>query len=165
MSDRTCDVDGCDKRHYCKGWCKTHYNRSLASDRKSEAAQCKTCEHTFHRTDRKQVYCSTDCREITRRHLISVSIGGTGIPISRSAERALRRAPSLTQVDNTITLIDLGDRDQWRCGICMHRVDRMIKYPDPTSPSIDHVIGLAVGGQHVWENVQLAHLDCNRRKR
>lgn len=27
MSDRTCSVDGCTRRHYAKGWCEAHYHR------------------------------------------------------------------------------------------------------------------------------------------
>ena len=31
-------------------------------------------------------------------------------------------------------------------------------------PSIDHVNALANGGTHTWDNVRLAHCECNRRK-
>lgn len=31
----------------------------------------------------------------------------------------------------------------------------------PLTPSIDHVIALKNGGNHVWSNVQLAHAICN----
>lgn len=27
MSERTCSVDGCEKKHAARGWCNTHYNR------------------------------------------------------------------------------------------------------------------------------------------
>jgi 5-methylcytosine-specific restriction endonuclease McrA len=32
------------------------------------------------------------------------------------------------------------------------------------SPSLDHVIPLAMGGDHVEENLQCAHLICNSTK-
>ncbi len=43
-------------------------------------------------------------------------------------------------------------------------IDRLLKYPDPDSLSLDHVMPLARGGEHAIDNVQAAHLRCNVRK-
>lgn len=58
------------------------------------------------------------------------------------------------------------ERDGWRCGLCREAVDPGCAFPDPLSPSLDHVIPLSVAGSpgHVWSNVQLAHLGCNIKK-
>lgn len=56
------------------------------------------------------------------------------------------------------------ERDEWVCGICSESVDRSLKYPDPKSASLDHIIPLSKGGGHTMGNVQLAHLGCNCRK-
>lgn len=51
------------------------------------------------------------------------------------------------------------------CGICGKPVDKTIKYPDPMSPTVDHIIPLSKGGDPVAiENLQLAHRYCNRMK-
>ena len=51
------------------------------------------------------------------------------------------------------------------CGICGRPVDFSLKYPDPLSPCIDHIIPLAKGGHPSdLENLQLAHWTCNRQK-
>ena len=51
------------------------------------------------------------------------------------------------------------------CGICGKPVDFNIKYPDPLSPCIDHIIPIARGGHpSAMENLQLAHWTCNRQK-
>lgn len=51
------------------------------------------------------------------------------------------------------------------CGICGKPVDKSIKYPDPMSPTIDHIIPIAQHGDPVaLENLQLAHRCCNRLK-
>lgn len=49
------------------------------------------------------------------------------------------------------------DRDSWYCGICGLCVL-------PQDASIDHIIPISKGGKHEWENVQLAHLSCNKSK-
>ena len=51
------------------------------------------------------------------------------------------------------------------CGICGQPVDKKLKYPDPMSPCIDHIIPIDRGG-HPSDiaNLQLAHWKCNRVK-
>lgn len=53
------------------------------------------------------------------------------------------------------------ERDKWVCGLCGEKVDCSLRFPDPMSPSIDHIIPISKGGSHSYENVQLAHLGCN----
>lgn len=51
------------------------------------------------------------------------------------------------------------------CGICGKPVDFRIKYPDPLSPCIDHIIPVSKGGHPSdISNMQLAHMTCNRQK-
>ena len=51
------------------------------------------------------------------------------------------------------------------CGICGQPVDKTLKYPDPMSPTVDHIIPVSKRGDPVaLENLQLAHRYCNRMK-
>lgn len=51
------------------------------------------------------------------------------------------------------------------CGICGKPVDKRLKYPNPMSAVIDHIIPVAKGGHpSAMENLQLAHWSCNRQK-
>lgn len=50
------------------------------------------------------------------------------------------------------------------CGICGQPVDKTLKYPDPMSPTVDHIIPCSRGGSDGLENLQLAHRKCNRMK-
>ena len=51
------------------------------------------------------------------------------------------------------------------CGICGRPVDFSLKYPQPLSPCIDHIIPIAKGGHPSdIDNLQLAHWTCNRQK-
>lgn len=60
--------------------------------------------------------------------------------------------------------VDVFDRDGYVCGICDDPVDKSLKYPDPMSVSLDHVVPLSRGGGHLFENSQCSHLICNIRK-
>lgn len=51
------------------------------------------------------------------------------------------------------------------CGICGKPVDKTLKPPHPLSPCIDHIIAVSKGGHPSdMENLQLAHMTCNRAK-
>ena len=51
------------------------------------------------------------------------------------------------------------------CGICGKPVDFSLKFPDPMSATIDHIIPVAKGGHPSdIDNLQLAHFYCNRQK-
>lgn len=51
------------------------------------------------------------------------------------------------------------------CAICGGVVDKTLKSPHPLSPSIDHIIPVALGGHPSdLSNLQLTHRACNRQK-
>ncbi len=57
--------------------------------------------------------------------------------------------------------LEIYERDKWICQLCKIKVNKLLKYPNPFSPSLDHIIPLSLGGTHERKNVQLAHLGCN----
>ena len=50
------------------------------------------------------------------------------------------------------------------CGICDEPLDAEVAWPDPASPSLDHIVPLSKGGTHTHQNLQWTHLVCNLRK-
>lgn len=51
------------------------------------------------------------------------------------------------------------------CAICGKPVDKSLKYPDPWSATVDHIIPINKGGHPSdIDNMQLAHFRCNRLK-
>lgn len=129
--------------------------RKAAEERKREEKfhPCPVCGTL---TSRKK-YCSDKCahkaantrNEVKRRHKIQN-----------------------VMVDKDITLPKLYERDYGICYLCgelcdwndkEEREDGVIVCGD-RYPSIDHVIPLAKGGEHSWQNVKLAHRKCNTIK-
>lgn len=62
------------------------------------------------------------------------------------------------------TRAEIGDRDGWVCWLCDLPVDPGLRWPARMSQSLDHVIPLALGGEHTRANSRLAHWICNVRR-
>lgn len=73
--------------------------------------------------------------------------------------------------EDRIDLKTLYKRDKGICYLCGKECDWNdhewkdgIHYTGDNYPSRDHVVPLALGGEHTWENVRLAHMKCNVEK-
>ena len=56
----------------------------------------------------------------------------------------------------------LHARDQGMCGICGTPVDIALRHPNPGSATMDHILHKSRRGSvHDWENLRLAHRQCN----
>lgn len=75
-----------------------------------------------------------------------------------------RRALTRGVKADRISPVDIYNRDGWKCGICFAEVDRSLSWPHPMSVSLDHIVPLSLGGEHVAENVRCSHLSCNVRR-
>jgi 5-methylcytosine-specific restriction endonuclease McrA len=72
-------------------------------------------------------------------------------------EASPRRAIKASAGSDTIHPLIVLEHDDGMCGICGDDVD-------PLKFHVDHVIPLARGGSHTYDNVQAAHPTCNIRK-
>lgn len=51
------------------------------------------------------------------------------------------------------------ERDQWRCQICKRKTRGQV--PALLAPTLDHIVPLARGGSHTYDNLQCACYRCN----
>lgn len=65
---------------------------------------------------------------------------------------------------DTIDALTLFDLFGWTCIICMESIDRRRRCPDWRAATIEHIVPLAKGGTHTWDNVAPAHYKCNMQK-
>ena len=104
----------------------------------------------------KPKYCSEECR---------LKANNT------AGEHRRRLAIKTAMVDRDITVLSLFNKSRGQCAICGKPCD-LNDYTEKDGyfiagnnyPSIDHIIPLAKGGEHSWDNVQLAHRLCNSKK-
>lgn len=106
--------------------------------------------------------CSEECKQIKKRQLSREAHRGR---LDSHRHRAKKFGCSY---DGTVTLKKLIKRDGLRCAICGEMCDpndhSWNKYFGPMYPTIDHIVPMAKGGGHTWDNVQVAHAICNSYK-
>lgn len=116
------------------------------------AAFCSECGEGFVRRGSLQgpqggrIFCSRACGRRTERR----------------DHRHRRRAGRAGQ---RIYRAKVFERDGWACRLCGDPLDRSADVPHPLAAVIDHIVPLALGGEHAHYNVQAAHFICNSHKR
>lgn len=124
---------------------------------KTETRMCVFCRKPFQcETYSNMKYCSAKCQK-------------KDADAKNGPKRRARKKSKV--VDADICLKEVFKRDCGICYICGRKTDwndtiivNGKKYASRNYPSIDHVIPLASGGLHSWDNVRLAHLGCNSKK-
>lgn len=58
------------------------------------------------------------------------------------------------------TRSEIGDRDDWICGLCREPVDPERAPDNPRAPTLAHHVHPDNGGLHTRENCFIAHRDC-----
>ena len=111
-------------------------------------------------------YCSDVCKR-KANHRKSKECKKRAGNLDRGNHRHRARKYGVSY-ESGITLKRLVQRDGLKCQICGGMCDwkdcSWTKYSGPTHPSIDHIIPMAKGGGHTWDNVQVAHMICNSQK-
>lgn len=126
-----------------------------------------TCSKVCARDARTRVRACTDCGAQTSRHPVSFGVFCEGCSLHRRRARQRRsdtRRRGVRKPKNRATIPMLGERDKWICHLCKKRVDRLKRWPDPRSASVDHLVPVAEGGSDEPDNLALSHLRCNVRR-
>ena len=126
----------------------------------SKIKECEYCGRIFYAKDYNW-YCSDICKATMKKE-------------KQKAHKRLREAKAKKngKIEWNISLEKLIQRDEGICKICGRQVDTEDYYytdegyfiAGENYPSIDHIIPLAKGGTHTWNNIQLAHRHCNSIK-
>jgi hypothetical protein len=145
---------------------KQHQQRTAARRREklgtSFATHCHYCKVEFDKP-KQRAKVPNRCDECQKeRHRAYIRVYYAKQP--RGFDHA-RRARKMGLGYERFTVMEIFERDCWKCGICRKRINQRLRYPHPMSASLDHKKPLAKGGTHSRLNVQAAHLRCNLKKR
>lgn len=123
---------------------------------------CVNCGAQFRKTRRGQKFCSHSCY---LEYMLQVDASSAAhFQLGANGKKHVRRAKKYGVKYERINPVDIYERDNWVCQICGEPVDKYLRWPHPLSASLDHIVPLSKGGQHVESNVQLAHYRCNTLK-
>lgn len=160
--------------------CKKRERKRINAERlkaKEEARQKKIAERKKReaeaerkRAERNKPHRCPVCGELTTRR--KYCSDRCRFKANNSRKEIRRRNKIKTaMVDSDITVDALFKRDKGICYICGCKCDWKdfteeddIFIAGNSYPSIDHIIPLARGGLHSWNNVKLAHRLCNSKK-
>lgn len=84
--------------------------------------------------------------------------------VERTEREARRRAMKKTTMVEKVTYEEVKERYGDICYLCNTQINWKLKWPALKSKSFDHMIPLARGGTHTYENIRLTHLACNMSK-
>lgn len=112
---------------------------------------CKGCAENFVTKRQNQLYCCEKCgdwmREQTKR------------------ENAKKRDAVQWKAANRPTWkAKIYYRDKGICQLCYKPIDLTLEHPNQMSFSIDHIVPVSMGGDHILKNLQSAHLICNSKR-
>lgn len=158
---RICPTCGKDKplSAWTKGECKKCAAQRSANYRErnpyrpvaGELRQCDYCGQGFLANKRRSRYCSTECFETNKNR--------ANWPHMVARQKRMRGA-----IVERFDRVEIFERDGWLCGICDDPISPELRWPDPQSASLDHIIPISRGGKHSRANAQASHLVCNLRK-
>lgn len=152
--------------HLC-GLCKApHHSHGLcysclraqglrAPDRKIDGT-CNRCGDAWQKDRKATSPLCPSCFDVVRDSLVF-----TGLTIDKNNRR---RALKLGRIAEVVDVLAIFERSGWICSLCDRAVDRTLSALDPMAPTLEHVIPLSRGGDHVEANCALAHRLCNARK-
>lgn len=134
-----------------------------------QSKQCAQCGATFHPTPgrssaqwERQRFCSCDVMWLSYAAMPDADYCKR-CNRARWRETHYERAARHGARFDVIDPIRIFERDHWRCQICRRKTERT-GWPNPKRATLDHIVPLARGGQHVESNLQCACWLCNVRK-
>ena len=180
----TCRGSGCEKpaTQYGSTYCHAHYKRfkrhghaEITAKARNGYRAGKVCKYG----DGNPVYAKDTCQphydalrngwNDSMMHQKCIMCDKIINPFNKNGRLVLRQQFYCSDLCAKrprwkVSIQELMDRDGTSCALCGGEIDFTLKYPDPQSKSIDHVLPRSRGGTDEKSNLTLAHLVCNFRK-
>lgn len=138
-------------KEYCSRYHKERAKQFRKNQRRHKPIEiqikrCQNCQGEYATRRGNQVYCGAECREYAREQMRR----------ERDREYINQKTPSFRR--------RIYFKSEGVCGVCGDLIDLRLKFPNPKSYSVDHIVPRAAGGKHSIDNLQATHLACNVAK-
>ncbi len=142
--------------------CLEQYERERFELREAPLT-CAHCGSRFTRPGRPGIrHCSDECRQSAKA---IAKKRGSRNRRKKYGNKYRHRAKKAGVAYEPINVVKVFERDGWRCQICGEATPKRLRGKNKLrSPELDHRVPFALGGAHVYENVQCACHGCNARK-
>lgn len=132
--------------------------REAEERRPIRTIKCEVCRKKIVSNNPKRRFCSELCKHRSYRRL----------PLRRAKRAAWARSRQLRQKVATVDFVlphDVFVRDGWRCQECgVKTLAELRGKARPKAPEVDHILPIALGGEHSMLNVQTLCRRCNGAK-
>lgn len=180
-----CSVDGCEKVSRKRGWCNSHYHRwrvqgdvqasvplRSCSPNPDGSRRCFRCQEVLPAERFTSNHRRGTCDECLRQERREFAAANPGywlqwqranpekVSAIVHARRATREGRQHERIDRNIVF----ERDDFTCKLCGGALDMGAAKAHPLAPTLDHIVPLSRGGDHLYANVQAAHFRCNTAK-
>lgn len=164
------------------GLSKPVYHRTCAKCGKKEVLKkepvgravnyCSDCYRTIGTNTGKKIHkpavrtcihCSTEFNASAGMARVCLACAEKNHKRLRNIYKTKRRAIERGTEAENIDKYQVFHRDNWRCKDCGRKVQKKRIYDD-NAAELDHIIPLAKGGTHTWDNVQTLCRKCNQTK-
>ena len=155
---RTCEVDGCERKHVARGLCSNHYNQMHQPQRhKRVPITCDACGETvvkFPSSKYANRFCSLACRDFFRFGPASCSLADRPKPKAAPKPKPARFVPEARQCSWCGCEFTAGRPGQRLCSRdCKVKAKRMRRRGRSAK----------AGGSYTWSEVIRILLDLDRR--
>ena len=141
---------------FCSRTCQLRVQNRARQEklRNSAPRACRWCSKVYvpEYGSLRTHYCTLECRDAAKRKV-------------KSGSTHRRRSTKFGCKYEPISKREVFERDGWRCYLCGCDTPKHLSgTTDPNAPELEHVVPLAKGGSHTWDNVRCACRRCNRAK-
>ena len=136
------------------------------ADTRPSVGMCQVCGAEYARTKRWQRYCGEPCELAQRAKAKAKAIEKRRVSPSRRAYKKRRKAieRGAKHADRVDPIVVFA-RDGWRCQMCGRKTPEKLRGTiNARAPEMDHIVALANGGDHAYQNVQCLCRSCNGMK-
>jgi 5-methylcytosine-specific restriction endonuclease McrA len=124
--------------------------------------QCAVCGTSYRKRRWDRGHCSVECRVKDRR---SKTRERNRLSGAKAASRKARKLKQRGVTVETVNPLKVLARDGWCCQLCGRPTPRRLRGTyEARAPEVDHIIPLALGGEHSYRNTQCACRECNLLK-